>query len=67
MTFDKEGNIETKNVKFIPVWMDDPKIRTYHIMDFLPPPQPCPSNVYNLWKGFAIDHQIIENNRKPLI
>jgi hypothetical protein len=33
----------------------DPNKRVYDDMDFYPPPLTCPSNMYNLWKPFALD------------
>jgi len=33
----------------------DPNKRVYDDMDFYPPPMQCPSNMYNLWKPFALD------------
>jgi hypothetical protein len=33
----------------------DPNKRVYDDMDFYPPPLQCPSNMYNLWKPFALD------------
>lgn len=45
-----------KVTKFIPLWLDDPQIRTYRKMDFIPPPLYCPDDVYNTWSGFAIDN-----------
>jgi hypothetical protein len=41
--------------RFIDIWIDDPFIKTYKRLDFCPPPLKCPSNVYNMWKGFHID------------
>ena len=62
MVFDKSGNKTSMRVKFIPEWAEDVKIRTYKKMDFLPPPKICPENVYNLWKGFAIDNIVAESS-----
>lgn len=39
---------------FLKMWMEDVNIRTYTKMDMYPPPLECPSNVYNLFNGFAI-------------
>ena len=36
-------------------WLDDDDNRTYKHMDFLPPPQHCPSDVFNTWRGFAAE------------
>jgi len=48
------SNVE-KPTKFIDRWLDDPLIRTYKKIDFLPPPLHCPKNVLNTWRGFKID------------
>jgi Family of unknown function (DUF5906)/Primase C terminal 2 (PriCT-2) len=50
------GQEEKKKKKFIDLWFDDPRIRTYESTDFLPPPCICNGDMYNLWKGFAIDN-----------
>ena len=52
----KEVDGKPKSTKFIPLWLDDPMIRTYRKMDFLPPPIHCTDDVYNTWTGFAIDN-----------
>lgn len=36
---------------FIPRWLKQEDIRTYRIMDFLPPPHKCPPDVYNMYRG----------------
>lgn len=51
-----EGAATTRRVPFVKVWLDDPLIRTYHSMDFMPPPLQCPPSVYNMWRGLAVDH-----------
>lgn len=43
-----------EDVPFLKMWMEDVTIRTYTKMDMYPPPLECPSNVYNLFNGFAI-------------
>lgn len=47
-----DKSTSTKKVRFIDYWLDDPKIRTYQAVDFLPPPLTCHPGTYNLWKGF---------------
>jgi hypothetical protein len=56
-------------VEFIDTWIKDPYIRTYDKMDFLPPPLQCPSNVFNMWQGFAIEHTdvVSSGNIQPFI
>lgn len=54
--------VDDKLKTFIEEWLDDAYIRTYEKMDFLPPPQECPSDVLNLWKGFAIDKVNVESS-----
>lgn len=39
-------------------WLADATIRTYEKMDFIPPPLICPSDTYNIWKGFEIDRKV---------
>ena len=39
---------------FIGGWLKEPRMRTFEKMDFLPAPVVCPSNTYNLWKGFPV-------------
>ena len=49
---------EGKKIKdkcFFNEWTKDPKMRSYHRMDFCPPPLPVPSHVYNLWEGFVAE------------
>lgn len=41
--------------KFIDRWMDDPKLRTYKRMQFLPPPAQTPADVFNMWGGFEVE------------
>lgn len=40
---------------FVDYWTADPAIKTYERMDLIPPPRTCPSNIFNMWKGYAID------------
>ena len=42
--------------QFIYKWCKDKSIKTFTTMEFLPPPQACPQNVFNLWKGFNVDN-----------
>lgn len=48
--------------RFIDMWFDDSKIRTYRKMDFLPPPQVCTPDVFNTWRGFYIDNLDVESS-----
>lgn len=47
-------NEDGKETGFIRQWLKDPDMRKYKYVKCLPPPLKCPSNTYNLWKGFAI-------------
>ena len=49
----KKASEKPKLVKsqFLPKWFADETIRTYRTMDFLPPPQTCPADVFNLFTG----------------
>jgi hypothetical protein len=51
-----------EKTRFIDRWLDDPNIRTYDKIDFLPPPLPCPSNTFNMWSGFAIERLDVESS-----
>lgn len=53
---------DEKGMDFITPWMDDPNIKTYDTIDFLPPPLVCPENTFNMWKGFAIEHKGATNS-----
>ena len=61
----KEGEIYAKykhmtcdgNERFIKKWLEDPEIKKYSRMDFIPPPMECPEDVYNLWTGFEIEKE----------
>lgn len=44
-----------KPVSFIARWIDDPKIKFYDDIDIYPKRELCPSNVYNLWRDFAME------------
>ena len=37
---------------FFEEWLDDPKRANYERIDFIPDKEKCPSNVFNLFKGF---------------
>lgn len=56
-------------VNFVRKWMQDGHKRKYRKLDFLPPPQLVPDDVYNLWAGFAIDNIVCESsgNVEPFI
>lgn len=49
---ERSGKYETKS--FINDWLTDTKMRTYDLLDFIPPPLEAPNNVYNMWIGFDI-------------
>ena len=49
---------EGKGVKdkcFFNEWIKDSKMRSYHRIDFCPPPLQVPSHVYNTWEGFLAE------------
>lgn len=52
--------IVDSNEEFVKSWLKDPTMRTYHKVDFYPCPSKCPSNIYNMWRGFAIERKKIE-------
>jgi hypothetical protein len=55
--------------RFVDAWFDDPLIRTYRRLDFIPPPLTCPPGVFNTWKGFGIDkvHANSSGNIEPFL
>lgn len=61
-------------VQFTKVWIYDKNIRVYDKADFYPDKSKCPSNVYNLFKGFKAetyepinDKEKVEELVKPII
>lgn len=48
--------------RFVDTWFDDPLIKTYRRLDFIPPPHTCPPGVYNTWKGYDIDKTDVESS-----
>lgn len=50
-----EEGFKIVNVNFWKEWKKDRNMLTYSNLDFCPPPMPCPKNVYNMWKGFAVE------------
>jgi hypothetical protein len=57
-TSETGGSTERK-VVFTKVWLDDPLIRTFLKMDFVPPPLECTPRTYNMWQGFAVDSEVV--------
>jgi len=47
---------DDKSCDFLQRWFKDSTIRKYDRVDMLPPPLDCPSHVYNIWNGFAIEN-----------
>ena len=43
-----------RNVEHVKTWIEDPKIRTYRKLDFLPPPLAQPEDVFNTYSGFQV-------------
>lgn len=64
-----EHGMQWKKCRFLDHWLKDAKIRTYKLIDFLPPPMVCPDRTLNLWKPFDIDTVDVESsgNVKPFI
>ena len=53
--FNKAGEmIGMKDECFITRWVYDENIKKYETIAVYPPPLKCPTNVFNLWKPFAI-------------
>jgi hypothetical protein len=65
----KGENVKVEEKTFIDMWIKDAKIRTYNTIDFLPPPLKCPSNTFNMWRGFAAERLEVESSRniEPII
>lgn len=65
----KYVRIGDEDKPFINLWINDPKIRTYNSINFLPPPMVCPQDTYNMWRGFAIENVDVESscNIEPVI
>jgi hypothetical protein len=50
-------NHETqKKERFITRWIDDENKRSYRKIDFIPPPNICPSHTYNLYNGLNVEN-----------
>ena len=48
-----KGKRDTR--RFITKWLQDPAMRTYERVDFLPPPLPVPKGVYNMYRGLRVE------------
>jgi len=61
--------VDDKPTSFVKVWLADPLLRKYDCIEFMPPPLKCPSNVFNMWHGFAIERveTVSSNNIQPFI
>lgn len=44
-----------KSKGFIKRWLDDPEIKRYGRLDFVPPPQKVGPGTYNIWTGFKAE------------
>lgn len=40
---------------FVSMWKEDPTMRTYNRLDFLPPPLKCPEGVFNTYNGIRAE------------
>ena len=54
--FNARIQIKDKDLCFFSEWIKDPKMRSYHRVDFCPPPLQVPSHVYNTWEGFVAEN-----------
>lgn len=60
------GCVHTKTqASFIDNWLCDPKLKTYDKVDLILSPDECPSSIYNVWKGFAVE-QAVAKLKKPI-
>lgn len=50
---DPSDPTKVRRGSFLEVWLNDPDMRTYQMLEFLPPPLVCPPGVYNMWSDFA--------------
>ena len=59
---DNYSNLEHQ--EFITSWLQNPSIRTYEYVGYMPTPLECPDNMFNLWKGLECDswikHSVID-------
>lgn len=60
MAENAKGDLKLKEVSFCKKWFEDPNIRTYDRIDFLPCQNP-PTNIYNTFKGFVGSTKKINN------
>ncbi len=58
----KNGLGQLVETCFVDIWFKDANIRHYKKIDFLPPPLSCPNDVFNTWRGFAIENENIESS-----
>lgn len=62
--YDEEGVCQNKKLSFIYSWTRDPKIRMYKNVDVILPPNICPDNTYNLFRGFDCERTIVTDDEK---
>ena len=53
---DNYSNLEGH--EFINGWLENPSMRTYEYVGYMPTPLECPDNMFNLWKGLECDSWI---------
>ncbi len=58
-----KGEIITK--QFISYWLKDTNIKYYTDIDTFPPPLICPNDIYNLWRGFAME-KVVDYEQKDI-
>jgi hypothetical protein len=52
---ESKGEVRIERVSFVDVWLNDENIKLYSTVDYKPYPRHCPSDCFNLWRGFDIE------------
>ena len=53
--FDRNGNVSIIRSDFVPTWLKDEDKRYLRRYDTYPKAGSCPVDVYNMWRGFAVE------------
>lgn len=53
--YEKVVDGKVKLTSFLTTWLDDPDRRSYEYCELIIPPNPVPSNTFNLWRGFDVE------------
>jgi hypothetical protein len=61
--YDENGDINDK-VPFIKTWVHDSNIRMYDNVNIILPPNICPKNTYNLFRGYDCQKVILKESEK---